>query len=245
MAYMNRKKVIKLCLFVLIFLFLINLWRTTTTNVYKYFPKGTELSLDLLRKSTQIIMSDSDVILLMNISTRWDRAENYLLFFNSSNELYSASYLPSVRIDSVNKRLLYATSRHEENVDRITNITDLPRGYAIHLTKRLGTAGGWECNKIIDQLSLNKGIVKMVVRKSTDLYACGGWSTDADTSYFFKSFEEKDTFNYFLSELSIDYKKQLLLVQQRRDGDYRVLDRFVIVNKSNFDSLYYPLLENN
>lgn len=242
MAMNYKKKVLFLLILPAILLFL-NRCRMGT-NVYKDFPKGTVLSLDILKKAKQIIKNNHDIVLVINVSKSWDKSINYLLFFNASNILYSASYLPSIRVDSVFKGVLYATEKQTEDAIPRKYITDLPDGYSIHLSEKKVTAGGWECNKVIEQLNYKNDSIRMVIRKSDDLYACGGWNSDADTSAFFKNFKILDTLSYPLSELYIDYKSQLLMIPKNRDGYYLISDRFVVINKSNFDSLFYPILLN-
>ena len=210
-------------------------------DIYKSIPKDSDLSLDVLKKSNQIIPNGSDLILNYDISTLWDRFDPHLLFYNSELKLYAASYFPSHQIESVEENevigVLYQANKTRKKYFR----NELPRDYKMKFISRKVNGGKRMSNKIIEKIKIlpKAKNVKLFVSKSKNINAGLRRIGKED---FADIFTERDTLIYPIVKLNFDYSQNLVFTTFQDLDQKLIRDNMLISDSSVLDSLYIDLM---
>jgi hypothetical protein len=211
-------------------------------DVYKFIPKESRLTKDVLIQSEQIIKNKSDLLLMYNIST--NEAEYYdphLLFYDSSLKLYSASYFASELVDSLKSDTIIG-ALNEDRIRRAGHYrNDLPKRYTLNLYKKDG-GSGQVSNKIIDNIEVdsNSFSVTLYVRKSEK--TVGGFSgSEKVDSLFLKDYLIRDTIRCSLNTLHFESKKGIIATRFIDSNGYLMWDEMLVVRKSVLETFYDDL----
>ena len=71
------------------------------TDVYYYYPKNSKLTIEYLRNSLWMNVSDSNIILLVDICEDLYCQSYHLIFFDKNLELIGGCFYPTEFIDSL------------------------------------------------------------------------------------------------------------------------------------------------
>ena len=235
---MNNIKVFSLFSLLLI---LLRCGILSINDIYKTVPKGSKLSQEVLRKSSQIILNESDLILNYDFALEWNRFDPHLLFYDKNLKLYAASYFPSHQVEFLENNAIFGVL-HLENENRKKKYRNqLPKKYKTEFITRQVKGGLRISNKIVYRIELqsDKNLVKLFVKTSSNKYA--GLS-QIGNKIDEKKFEETDTLNYSLVQLNFDYKQELIFTTHMGENDKLIRDNILLNNQSVLDNFYTDLL---
>ncbi len=212
-------------------------------DVYKKFPIGTTLTVEILRGSEQIVPNGSELILVYNISDQWDYFDPYLLFFDDSLNLYAASYFPSEKIESLNDNVIVCYLNAERNRRRSRHRNDLPEKYRLSLVS-VGNGHGRKSDKIIEKITVDSNGTNAIVqiRQSENAYiGLRGKKLFADSG-FPENFILADTLVFPISKLSFRYKENTVSISEITSNNRLRWDYMLVPDKSILEDFYEDIL---
>ena len=213
-------------------------------DVYKKFPIGTTLTVDILRESEQIVPNGSELILVYNISDQWDYFDPHLLFFDDSLKLYAASYFPSEKIESLNDNVIVCYLNAKRNRRRHQYRSDLPEKYRLSLTN-LGNGHGRKSDKVIEEIEIDSiGTTAILhIKQSQNAYiGLRGKKLFADSS-FLENFVLADTLIFPISKLSFRYKENTVSISEITSNDRLRWDYMLVPEKSILEDFYHDIFK--
>lgn len=202
---------------------------------YEILPQNTELTIDILIKSEQIVKSDSDLILLYNFSNTWNSYEYYLLFFNSKKKLYAVEYFASNEIIRISNDTIEGILFDQTYSNKLNFSCEKPSKYQINLIKRKTILkSGRISNKIIDDIKLTDNFNAVLYIDYSENLFQGYNNMNSLTK---QNFNLKDTLILPLYSLHFDYQSGTIQTRSLDENGYYLLDE-MIINKELLINFY-------
>lgn len=211
-------------------------------DIYTEFPLGTLLTTDILQGSEQIILNESELILMYNISDQWDYFDPHLLFFNDSLKLYAASYFPSEKIESVNNNVITGYLNTKRNLRRNEYRNDMPEKYRLSLIN-IQNGHGRKSDKIIERIELNLSDTTVIlhIRQSENAYiGIKGKELFADSN-FLENFTTTDILQFPISDINIRYEENTVSISEITTNDRLRWDYMLVPKRLILDDFYNEL----
>lgn len=208
-------------------------------DVYKKFPIGTTLTIDILKGSEQIVINDSELILVYNISEQWDYFDPHLLFFDDKQKLYAACYFPSENIESINDNTIVGNLNTTRNLRSHKYRNDLPEKYSLSL---VSTDDSYErkSDKIIEKIEIDSSSTNAIlyVKQSENTHIGLRDKTNFVDSGFLENFVLADTLEFPISKLSFSYNESTVSVSEAISDNRLMRDYLLVPEKSILENFY-------
>lgn len=214
-------------------------------DIYNKVPLGSKLNKEILFQAKQIIPYNSELIIVYDISEKWDEFSPHLLFFNNERKLYAATFLPSDKIDSIKSGILYASLFEDRNRRKDQYRQDLPKTYKMRLYDDNEERSLNISNKLIDSIKFqpqNKNKVTLYFRKATNLFAGVGYQPTNADSIIFKDFVLYDTTSCPLSEILINNKRKIIYRKYKDSLGTTIRDEMILKSGESLDKMILSLL---
>ncbi len=200
-------------------------------------PKGTELSLEILKGAHRVFVVENGLFLHFDITPEFENPSLYLLYFDASMKLKYSCYLPGF-IESVNDCVISYSSLNEFNKDGYAS--DLPDCYVSKWSKSKGSTLYID-NKIILSFDIEKEFVAFKYAENTqDLFINSELEFPINPDSIRAYYDTVLTANLPISELLIS-STSIDLISRKKSST--VIDSFVFANKLDSERFYEVLLE--
>ncbi len=213
-------------------------------DAYNYYPLNHQLTLQDLKKASQIIPVDtSNLILVTDITEREDIYNPHLLFFAKENNalvLKTACYFSSERVDSILGKKIIASLNTYRQQRSDSFKKDLPPGFQLKYNNS-NNSKGRKSDKLIQSIYANKELSVIIHTLVSDNNYEG---LQKDTKPEYEKFYRPYTLSLALSELQFDYTNHIVFQTiQSSSNTGLVIDQMIVENSSLIDNFYEELLE--
>ncbi|GEM_PF-6933063 len=207
-------------------------------RAYELINRDDRITVDIVKRVEQFFLTKSGIGLIINISNDWNSFDYHIYFFNDSLNLINACYLPSNGIDSIKMNTIYITGsdiRKKEN-QTFCSFGNSLEGYFLKKTKNRANKREKISNKLIQEIEvMNKDSVKLVYRKSNDLF-CGLRRESKVTDY-----TKEDSITIPIYKLKIDYKNNSITVNNFTDRI--IVSDIMYCSEDVLDKLFNAILQ--
>lgn len=217
------------------------------SNIYYTLSKNSKFKYSVFLKTKQIMINDTDIIMLYNFTNYSDVYIYHLLFYNKNFRLKSACYLPTHNVDSIVDGVIYCCN-FEKGKSIDFYIRELPNNYSICYTNSIpGTGAGRKSDKLVEKIELKNDRVTLFVKKSNNM-AIGLSNYDLlDDSIFISNFNIKDTLSFKINELFLLNDENSIMTEEYYINDYdttgfHIMRDYILVPESIFIDFYKQIL---
>lgn len=210
-------------------------------DIYREFPINSSLTIDILKKASQIIPCGEDLILVVDQSKDWDYYDPHLLFYDSLQKLISASYYSSLRIDSLSDNIIYGKLDQVKEKRSFRYRSDIPERYSVNLSNtNMRKRSGRMSNKIIERVTIHDNLdIVFHVKVSENKYA--GLELMRTGKITKDNFEDFGEVIYNLSEIELKHSDKSISIINTDDQIGLESDIMLFETPSVFDSFYDSL----
>ena len=216
-------------------------------DVFNKFEKGSKLTYGMLNKTDQIFLLDTVIVLLVRTNKSDFSYAKHLLFYDKNLYLFSATYLPSNKIDSIKDGGIFCGLNEYAYQKRNLYRNILPLNLKFHFTNL-------ERSTII----FHDKIVTKIEIDSNNLDVTLTFIYPNDKENFFihndekksikeilKLFNKTGSFTYPLSNLLFDYDNKKIEISESNNNKLKI-DSMNIADENilnNFYSKLWKILE--
>jgi hypothetical protein len=205
-------------------------------DVYNYVPKGTLLSVELLKKSEQIIVIDTSLILMYNISNDFEKYDPHLLFFNKKRKLSSACYFPSEMVDSIKGQKIYCLLNDSRYKRRSEYRNDIPNGFVFSFNKN-NEGEIYRSEREIDEITLDSVFsVTLYVRDKVSSLSEGNLPKNVMLRNLLP-------LKYPINRFLLNYQNGMLSIRKFEDG-YLLTENLMFSDRAIIEKFYNQLYMN-
>lgn len=213
---------------------------TPSNDIYTAFPKGSKLTTDVLKKSKQVITVNNDIILLVAVTPNPDRYNPHLLFYDSSLNLQSASFIPAFTIDSIKTDTLYARLVPEKEKRKHLYRREIIPPYTITYIGESDDQSNNRSNKLIYALNIDGKAMKVGISFRESPHDVNtGFRKPLKT----EAFTVEDSVTCDLNKVMLDYEGGKITITSTDASGKIIHDHMIVQSREIFDDFYSKLLE--
>ncbi len=211
-----------------------------SNDIYTTFPKGSKLTTDVLRKSKQIIAVNNDIILLAIVTPDQERYNPHLLFYDSTLNLQSASFIPALTIDSLKADTLYTRLVSEKEKRKRLYRREMSPRYIITYTGEFDDKSPNWSNKLVSTLDIDGKDTKVRISfKESPHDVNTGFRKPLKT----EAFTAENSLICDLNEIIFDYEAGEITITSTNTSGKIIHDHMIIQSPEILDDFYKKLLE--
>ncbi|TAE46788.1 MAG: hypothetical protein EAZ89_19335 [Bacteroidetes bacterium] len=227
-------------------------------DAYRTVPLGSALTKEILAGAEQIVMNDSDLIVVYNTEDITDEEwALHVLFYDSTMTFYSASYFASRFIDTIRNGQIEGHVNSYMYGRKELYRNDLPAAYKIRLKQPSVPRRGSDIIALIQRIELDTTGEEVRVRFFVNTIDSLIWNFRSTTSSYsvIPTFPVTDTLIFPLEKLSFDHisysTNSICIVRYERDSTtnnatkklVRRDSRMFVDNATTLDTFYEDLYQ--